>query len=143
MAVAIRATRGRGVVDVEATQAVDADAGVELLNERIQLRRIGDVDTRDVGVAGVDAETEPRVIDRVDDAGQLDRIAPDRAAGTRGVLQQEPAGRSDDARPRPLCEPTWSTIPSAAIALATSMVLRSAVRLLTSSSGSSVARLMK
>ena len=88
--------------------------------------------TRDPPVAGIEADPEPRVpLERVEDRRQLGDRATHRAAGARGVLEDQPeavvrqleqlpsggtARLRPLASPAPRCEPTWKTTPSAPIA---------------------------
>ena len=107
--------------------------------------RLADVDARDVEVAGVEADAEPRMrVERVDDRRQLVDRATDRAARAGRVLEQEPRrlraavehlaqGRHGPLEPRleaaAEVEPTWKTTPSASIAQAASTVARIVSRL--------------
>ena len=90
MAIAIRAERRRRIVDVQAAQPFDPYPCIDLSNQRIELRGVGDVDAGDVGMTGVNAETQPWVVNGIDDARQFDWVAPDRAAGACRILEQEP-----------------------------------------------------
>ena len=89
--VAIRAERRLRVVHVQDTDAVEADAGVEILERRVERGGIRHVDTGSPPVTGVEAEAEPRVvIDCVRQGRELRDRAADRAAGARSVLHAEP-----------------------------------------------------
>ena len=91
MPVAIRPERRLRVVDVQRAQAVEADLLVDLVEQAVERRGIGDVVARRVQVARVEAEAEPGVPpEPVDDHRQLVDRAADRSAGARGVLDQEP-----------------------------------------------------
>src|SRR5581483_607440 len=69
----------------------EADARVELRDERVHLCRIRHVVTRDEEVARVEAETQPGVaVEALEERVQLVERAPDRPACARGVLHQEP-----------------------------------------------------
>ena len=90
MAIAIRAERRRRIVDVQAAQPFDPHSCFDLSNQCIKLRGVGDIDAGDVGMTGVNAETQPWMINGIDDARELDWVAPDRAAGARRILEQKP-----------------------------------------------------
>ena len=145
--VAVRAERRRRVVDVQRAQPVEPDPVVDLGERRRHGVRIADVDSRDVEVAGVEADAEPRVaVERVDERRELVDRAADRAAGAGRVLEQEPRllGAAVEhlrgapartrfrpaSKPAPRCEPTWKTTPSASIATAASTVERIVATLL-------------
>jgi hypothetical protein len=72
MAIAVRAERRSGVVHVQAAQPVEADLCLHLGDCLVEDSRIGDVDPRDPEVAGVEAESEPRMpVEPVDEGGEL------------------------------------------------------------------------
>ncbi len=75
----------RGVVDVEAAQAVESDLGVGFVDDPAKVLGIGDVEALDEEVAGVEAEAEPPAA-----PGQLDQLR-----GLVEVAAEEPfvAGR--------------------------------------------------
>ena len=80
--VAVRPQLGGRVVDVEATEPVEADPLVDLAEGRVVGLRIGDVDARDPEMAGVEAEPQARVaVEPVDERRELVDRAADRAAG--------------------------------------------------------------
>jgi len=85
--IAVRAERRLRVVHVQAAQAVEADALVEVGDQTVEHLPIGDVVARGEQVARVEADTEPLVsTGRVVDGHQLVERASDRVAGARCVL---------------------------------------------------------
>src|SRR5205823_8462556 len=89
--VAVRAERGGGVVDVQRAKPVEADPGVELVEARVELGRVGHVDAGHPEVAGVEADAEPRMpLEPLPDRRELRDRATDRPAGARRVLHQQP-----------------------------------------------------
>ena len=80
--VAVRPQLGGRVVDVEATEPVEADPLVDLAEGRVVGLRIGDVDARDPEMTGVEAEPQARMADEpVDQCRELVDRAADRPAG--------------------------------------------------------------
>ena len=90
MAIAIRTERRRGIVDVQAAQPFDPNACIDFRNQCVELCRVGHIDARDIGVAGVNAQSQPWMVNGVDDARQFDWVAPNRAASASRILEQEP-----------------------------------------------------
>src|SRR5437588_1581498 len=91
VAVAVRAERRLRVVCMQRTEAIEADPLVDVAQCGVERFGVGDVDTGDVPVAGVQADAEPPVSpERVEDHGQLVDRAPDRPPGARRVLHQHP-----------------------------------------------------
>ena len=89
--VAVRAELDVRVVHVEAAEAVEPDALVDLAEGRVDGVRVGHVDARDPEVARVEAEPELRVaVKAVEERGELVDRTADRAAGPGRVLEQEP-----------------------------------------------------
>ena len=72
---------------------------VDLVEQRVERRRVGDVDAGDVEVARVEADAEPRVpVEPLVERRELLDRAADRAAGAGRVLHQEPRRRRSRAR---------------------------------------------
>jgi len=59
--VAVRSKWRLRVVHVQRAQPVEADRGIELVQQRVERHGVGDVDTRDVEVARVEAHAESRM----------------------------------------------------------------------------------
>jgi glutamyl-tRNA synthetase len=99
--IAVRAERGRAVVDVERAEAIEPDRLGDLIDEPAEHDGIGDVVPARVEVAGVEADPEPRMaVEHVEQAGELGDRASDRGARPGAVLHQEPGVRA-----RPLEDP--------------------------------------
>jgi hypothetical protein len=102
VAVAVGAQRCSGVVHMQRSQAVEADALLDLVQASVQRRAIRDIGARDPEVARVEADAKPRVpVEAVYEDRQLVDRAADRPAGSGGVLDQEP-GRLGAALERAL-----------------------------------------
>ena len=70
--VAVRAERRLRVVHVEGAQPVEPDQLVELVQQRVERRRVGHVVPRRPEVAGVETDPEPRMaIQALDERGEL------------------------------------------------------------------------
>ena len=92
MAIAVRPERRLGVVYVDGTEAVQADAVVDLGKHLVDPGRGGHVDARDPEVAGIEADAEVRVSSEpIDEDGELVDRAADRTAGAGRILEQEPS----------------------------------------------------
>ena len=90
MTVAVRAERCLCVVRVQQTQAVESDARVEVVEEAVERRSIGDVDAGDEQVAGVEANPQALVAaERVEDDDELVERPADRPACTGLVVHDE------------------------------------------------------
>ena len=84
MAVAVGAERDGGVVDVEAAQPLEADLRVDLVDDRAEVRGVGDVVALDEEVAGVEAEAEAlAAAGQLDQLGGLVEVAAEQALGGR------------------------------------------------------------
>jgi hypothetical protein len=77
---------------MEQAEAVEPDAVVDLAQQDLVDLCVGDVDSRDVEVARVEADAEPFVpSERLEQQHELVHRAADRAAGSGRVLHQEPS----------------------------------------------------
>ena len=97
----LRAERHLRVVDVQAAQAVEADFGVELVDDRRQPLGVADLVAGGEQVAAVEADADP--LDRrrqLDQLGELVEVAAERALGAGRVLEQDRAALGLGQRPR-------------------------------------------
>src|SRR5947207_55217 len=80
--VAIRAERGRAVVDVEGTQPVEAQTLVDLVYQLVDRLRVGDVVAGGEEMARVEAHAEARMaVELLEQYFELVERAADRSAG--------------------------------------------------------------
>src|SRR3954471_2423594 len=92
VAVAVGAESDLGVVEVQRAEAVQADLGAAVVQDRSQAVGGAHVEARGVEVAGVQADAEaPVAAGRADQRGELGERAPERATGARGVLEVQRA----------------------------------------------------
>src|SRR3954454_23710086 len=90
VAVAVRPEGSSRVVEVQRAEAVEADLGVEVVEDACEASRRGDVVARGVQVAGVEAAPEPlAAAARLEQRRQLAERAPERAARACGVLEMK------------------------------------------------------
>src|SRR3954447_21798706 len=85
--VAVRAERGGAVVHVQRAQAIEPGRRAELLDELVDLLRVGDVVARGVQMARVEAQAEAGMpVEPLEQRVQLCERAPDRGSRPGGVL---------------------------------------------------------
>ena len=89
---------------MENAQPFEADRRVDLVEERVECDRVGDVDARHVEMARVEAEAEPRMtVEPLVERRELVERAADGAAGAGGVLHQQPGLVRAQLQQQPHC----------------------------------------